>query len=287
MQRGRPLEGSGYCQKKKPQTGSQGKEAESVLARKFSSLLLSPSLLTILGAELPRSASQSLVVGVAARASSACAAAAAATSSPALARDRTGRAAPAPGFATTRGAQSARAAPRGADPEARDGRDFLQKWLMYLAEIQWALLDPCQRPTYRDIVQDNYGTLLSLDSGNMNSNPQPGGNEATQAPKPLPERSESSLYFGPGGHQGQPATPALQGYFHKVTCLQPQKSFLGQGCGRGCSRSISIRSFAYFPVASATVNPVSPQQVFFLPTVSDQQAFRVHRPPIFHENLTL
>ncbi|XP_048373076.1 zinc finger protein 3-like isoform X1 [Sphaerodactylus townsendi] len=205
MQRGRPLEGSGYCQKKKPQTGSQGKEAESVLARKFSSLLLSPSLLTILGAELPRSASQSLVVGVAARASSACAAAAAATSSPALARDRTGRAAPAPGFATTRGAQSARAAPRGADPEARDGRDFLQKWLMYLAEIQWALLDPCQRPTYRDIVQDNYGTLLSLDSGNMNSNPQPGGNEATQAPKPLPERSESSLYFGPGGHQGEDA----------------------------------------------------------------------------------
>ncbi|KAG8140238.1 hypothetical protein E2320_002949 [Naja naja] len=33
---------------------------------------------------------------------------------------------------------------------------------MYFAEIQWALLDPCQRPVYRDIVQDNFGTLLSL-----------------------------------------------------------------------------------------------------------------------------
>ncbi|XP_015281288.1 PREDICTED: zinc finger protein 436-like [Gekko japonicus] len=101
--------------------------------------------------------------------------------------------------------RSARAAPQGLSPEARGSRGFLQKWLMYFAEIQWALLDPCQRPVYRDIGQDNYGTLLSLDTGTMNPNPQHAGAETTQAPKELPGRSEGSLYLGPAGHQGEDA----------------------------------------------------------------------------------
>ncbi|KAM3822715.1 uncharacterized protein M6D78_018279 isoform 2-T2 [Vipera latastei] len=74
---------------------------------------------------------------------------------------------------------------------------------MYFAEIQWALMDPCQRPVYRDIVQDSFGTLLSLDGGTMNSNSQPGGPEDVQ--KQVQGRSEGSAYGGqpPAGQQSE------------------------------------------------------------------------------------
>ncbi|KAF7239751.1 Zinc finger protein 3 [Varanus komodoensis] len=82
---------------------------------------------------------------------------------------------------------------------------------MYFAEIQWALLDPCQRPVYRDIVQDNYGTLLSLDGGTMNPNSQPGSAEAGQVQKQLPGRSEGSLYLGQN-QAGQQSEDAGKGW---------------------------------------------------------------------------
>ncbi|KYO43767.1 hypothetical protein Y1Q_0010050 [Alligator mississippiensis] len=57
---------------------------------------------------------------------------------------------------------------------------------MYFAEIQWALLDPGQRPVYRDVVPDGYGTLVSLDGGMTNANPQQGCLETAQPHGTLP-----------------------------------------------------------------------------------------------------
>ncbi|XP_034991014.1 zinc finger protein 239 isoform X1 [Zootoca vivipara] len=107
---------------------------------------------------------------------------------------------------------------------------------MYFAEIQWALLDPCQRPVYRDIVQDNYGTLLSLDGGTMNPNPQPGGAEAAPTQKQIPGRPEGSLYPGqnqPGQQSEDPgkgwAKPPLPPPMPKGNPSLPPRVYMGPG----------------------------------------------------------
>ncbi|XP_039373683.1 zinc finger protein 70-like [Mauremys reevesii] len=70
---------------------------------------------------------------------------------------------------------------------------------MYFAEIQWALLDPAPRPVYRDMVPENYGTLLSRDSGIINPALQQGGLETAQSHGTLPGmRSEGNVYHAPG-----------------------------------------------------------------------------------------
>nr|XP_042702098.1 zinc finger protein 436-like [Chrysemys picta bellii] len=70
---------------------------------------------------------------------------------------------------------------------------------MYFAEIQWALLDPAPRPVYRDMVPENYGTLLSRDSGIINAALQQGGPETAQSHGTLPGmRSEGNVYQAPG-----------------------------------------------------------------------------------------
>ncbi|XP_072860551.2 zinc finger protein 2 isoform X1 [Pogona vitticeps] len=90
---------------------------------------------------------------------------------------------------------------------------------MYFAEIQWALLDPCQRPVYRDIVQDNYGTLLSLDGGTTNPNPQAGGAETGQTQKQTLGWSEGSLYPNQS-HAGQQGEETGKGWA-KAPLLPP------------------------------------------------------------------
>ncbi|XP_077696912.1 uncharacterized protein LOC144279314 [Eretmochelys imbricata] len=70
---------------------------------------------------------------------------------------------------------------------------------MYFAEIQWALLDPAPRSVYRDMVPENYGTLLSWDSGMINPALQQGGPETAQPHGTLPGmRSEGNVYQAPG-----------------------------------------------------------------------------------------
>ncbi|KAM6451617.1 zinc finger protein 688-like isoform 1-T1 [Liasis olivaceus] len=106
---------------------------------------------------------------------------------------------------------------------------------MYFAEIQWALLDPCQRPVYRDIVQDNFGTLLSLDGGTMNPNSQPGGSEGVQ--KQVQGRSEGPTYAGqpPAGQQSEEAgkgwvkPPLLPPVTKDNPTIPPRGIYMGPG----------------------------------------------------------
>uniref|UniRef100_K7G4X1 Zinc finger protein 239-like n=1 Tax=Pelodiscus sinensis TaxID=13735 RepID=K7G4X1_PELSI len=70
---------------------------------------------------------------------------------------------------------------------------------MYFAEIQWALLDPAPRPVYRDMVPENYGTLLSRDGGMTNPTRQQGGPPPAPSHGTLPGlRADGNVYPTPG-----------------------------------------------------------------------------------------